>query len=607
MCGIATIFAYSSAAPPVDMEELLRIRDRMVSRGPDGSGEWLSQDGRVGLAHRRLAIIDLSAAGAQPMFSPDGRQAIVFNGEIYNYRELRRDLEGRGHLFRSESDTEVLLALYRDKGEGMLQDLRGMYAFAIWDEARQGMLLARDPFGIKPLYYADDGQTLRVASQVKALLAGGSIDTTRNPAGEAGFYLWGAVPEPHTLYRQIRALPPGSALWVERQQPGAFSVNSMREYSFCRVEDELAGASRQPTPIPPVDLRTALRDSVRRHLQADVPVVVFLSAGLDSGMLAALAAEVAPGALHTVTLGFEEYAGTVSDEVPLAERVAARLGANHRTIWIKRADFQGEMPRLLDSMDQPSIDGVNSYFVSMATARAGFKVAISGLGGDELFGSYPSFSQVPRLARQCSLAGNVPWLGRGVRLATAPWLGRFTSPKYAGLLEYGGSVAGAYLLRRALYMPWEVAGLPDAERLLRGLEELRSNEMLAATIDGIVSDHHRVSALEMTWYMRNQLLRDTDWASMAHSLEVRVPFLDLDLLRRVAPGLGGPQAPDKRAVARMVGNLPDEVIDRRKTGFTVPVRDWLLGGTGLPGARGLRGWAEMLMDQYRVTGNSANC
>ncbi len=601
MCGIATIFAYSSAAPPVDMEELLRIRDRMVSRGPDGSGAWLSQDGRVGLAHRRLAIIDLSEAGAQPMFSPDGRQAIVFNGEIYNYRELRRDLEGRGHLFRSESDTEVLLALYRDKGEGMLQDLRGMYAFAIWDEARQGMLLARDPFGIKPLYYADDGQTLRVASQVKALLAGGSIDTAPDPAGQAGFLLWGAVPEPHTLYRQIRALPPGNALWVERQQPGVSQVPPRREFGFCSIEEELARASRQPAPLAPADLRTALRDSVRRHLQADVPVVVFLSAGLDSGMLAALAAEVAPGSLHTVTLGFEEYAGTENDEVPLAERVAKHLGANHRTIWIKRDDFQGELPRLLDNMDQPSIDGVNSYFVSLATARAGFKVAISGLGGDELFGSYPSFRQVPRLARQCSLADNVPWLGRGVRLATAPWLGRFTSPKYAGLLEYGGCMAGAYLLRRALHMPWELAGRPDGGLLRQGLDELGTSERLAATLSGIASDHHRISALEMTWYMRNQLLRDTDWASMAHSLEVRVPFLDLDLLRSVSPCLGTPRSPDKRSAAMAVGNLPDEIFSRKKTGFTVPVREWLLGGSDLPGARGLRGWADLV-----IKGTQAN-
>ncbi len=246
MCGIAGLYAFSSSAPPADRAELRTIRDHMAARGPDGLGEWFSNDGRVAFGHRRLAIIDLSEGGAQPMQSADGQLVITFNGEIYNYRELRRELESSGHVFRSESDTEVLLHLYQAKGTAMLQDLRGMYAFALWDAAKQALLLARDPFGIKPLYYtptstgkAISNGTLRFASQVKALLAGGHVDTAPEPAGHAGFFLWGSVPAPYTLYRGIRALPAGHYLWVSGQ-------GAAEPVPFCQITDILAHAANHP-------------------------------------------------------------------------------------------------------------------------------------------------------------------------------------------------------------------------------------------------------------------------------------------------------------------------------------------------------------------------
>lgn len=279
MCGIAGIFRYGDNAPLVDLAELERMRDRMATRGPDGAGEWLSADGRVGLAHRRLAIIDLSEAGAQPMVDPATGNVIVFNGEIYNYRELRRGLEAQSAVFHSQSDTEVLLALYRRFGPDMLPKLRGMYAFALWDAREQGLFLARDPFGIKPLYYADDGRTLRFASQVKALLAGGGVDTAPDPAGHVGFFLWGHVPEPFTLYRGIQALPAGTALWVARG-------GQRKTLVFFDLGRQLREPPSSPAPKSADEaregLREALLDSVRHQLVADVPVGVFLSAGKDS-------------------------------------------------------------------------------------------------------------------------------------------------------------------------------------------------------------------------------------------------------------------------------------------------------------------------------------
>lgn len=613
MCGIAAIFAYHPDAPPVDRQELRAIRDRMAARGPDGMGEWYSADGRTGLAHRRLSVIDLSESGAQPMTDPETGNVIVFNGEIYNYRELRSDLEAQGYRFRSTSDTEVLLHLYTAKGQDMVHDLRGMYAFAIYNpgskktvhrkpytvnQSRPDLFVVRDPYGIKPLYIADDGKTLRIASQVKALLAGGKIPQAIEPAGHAGFFLWGHVPEPFTLYKNIRAFQPGTTLWIDSQ-----GIREQKE--FCSIPEEIARASNFAKEIAPAEVRKmlgdTLRDTVRAHLVADVPVGVFLSAGIDSTTIAALAAEVG-AELRTVTLGFEEYRGTRDDEVPLAEQVARQYGARHQTVWVTKNEFRAEYDNLLNAMDQPTINGINSYFVSMAARKAGLKVALSGLGGDELFGGYPSFHQIPKSVRAFGWAKNFPWLGKGFRGLAAPLTSRFLSPKYASILEYGGSYGGAYILRRGLYMPWELSRILDAEMAREGLERLQTQQQLGNTERAITSGHQKVTALESTWYMRNQLLRDADWASMAHSLEVRVPLVDLVLLRSVAPLISSLDTSPKKAMAFAPRHpLPKSVLNRPKSGFSVPTREWLLPPGSSRGA-GSRQWAR---EVYGRLGNWA--
>lgn len=568
----------------------------MIDRGPDGAGTWISSDSLVGLGHRRLAIIDLSTSGAQPMVTEDGALCITFNGEIYNYRELRKELEGKGFRFRSTSDTEVLLHLYADCGVEMLGALRGMYAFGIWDERRQGLFLARDPYGIKPLYYADDGATLRFASQVKALVAGGSVNATPDPAGRVGFYLWGHVPEPFTMYRGVRALPAGTSMWVDR------SGGSKLE-QYVSIPDIYAGAEAPGTHTDVAmaggDLRELLLGSVRHHLVADVPVGLFLSAGLDSTTLAALATEL-EGNLHTVTLGFSEFQGTESDETVLAEAVARQFGTIHRTLWVSRNDFESAYGDFFGAMDQPSVDGVNSYFIAKAAADAGLKVALSGLGGDELFGGYSTFEEIPRLVTALSPLSCFAGIGRGLRRVAAPLLNQFTSPKYAGLLEYGGTYEGAYLLRRGMFMPWELPEIMDPDAAREGWDTLQPIIRLHATVENIQSPYLKVSALESCWYMRNQLLRDADWASMAHSLEVRVPLVDATLLNALAPRLASSSArPTKRDMAATPARpLPDSVLRRRKTGFSIPVREWLIKGGAAGRERGLRGWARRVAAQW---------
>ena len=593
MCGIAGIFAYGASAPPIDQEELLRIREAMIRRGPDGAGLWISPDQRAGLAHRRLAIIDLSETGAQPMATADGRFRITFNGEIYNYRELRAQLQAKGCVFRSNSDTEVLLHLYAERGAEMVHALRGMFAFGIHDSFDQTIFLARDPFGIKPLYYADDGSSFRFASQVKALLKGGRVDTSPAPAGQVGFYLWGHLPDPYTLYKGITSLPPGSTMLVDaggRREPKKY-FSIAREFASANAlaADLSPQASREK-------LHAALKDSVRHHLVADVPVGVFLSSGLDSTTLTALAAEAGSGDLHTITLGFDEYRGTGDDETPLASLVARTYGTSHRTQWVSRNDFAAHMDAMLEAMDQPSIDGVNTYFVSRAAAEAGMKVALSGVGGDELFGGYPSFRELPLMAGSLGVMQRFPRVGRGFRRVSAPLLKHFTSPKYAGLLEYGGSYAGGYLLRRGLYMPWELPEFLDGDLVRQGWDELQTLLRLEETVRGVDSDFQKVSALELSWYMRNQLLRDSDWAGMAHSLEIRVPLVDVELFRHLAPLTARGRASKQEMARAPARPLPQQVTERRKTGFSIPVRDWLRqAGSGSSVPRGIRGWARRIL------------
>ena len=549
MCGLNGIFAHAEQSPPVDGAELLRTREHMIKRGPDGAGLWLSADQRVGLAHRRLAIIDLSAGGAQPMATADGRYQIVFNGEIYNHLELRAELEHAGTVFRSHSDTEVLLQMYAQHGTAMCKRLRGMYAFAIWDTVDQALFLARDPFGIKPLYVHDDGQTLRFASQVKSLLAGGAIANERCDDGEVGYWIWGHLPEPHTLTKGIKSLPAGT--WRKQVRGGQVTSGS-----FDSVEEMLSGDAQSPYP----SLHDALLDSVRHHLIADVPVGIFLSAGIDSGVITALAAECS-GALHTLTLGFEEFKGTPGDETILAEQLARQYGTKHQTVWVTKGDFQQAFETFVSDMDQPTIDGLNTWLVSRAATQAGMKVVLSGLGGDEFFGGYPSFSQVPRMRRLASPFAAVPGLARMVRRVGAPLLRQFSSEKIAGLLEYGPTWVGAYTLRRAVRMPWEA-------RASGRVRPEPPNQRLT-------DDHAIVSHLEATRYMRSQLLRDSDWASMAHSLELRVPLVDTALTGHLARQRRSSRACTKQDLAGAARPaLPKAVSQKPKTGFVVPTYEW---------------------------------
>lgn len=589
---------------------MLRTREAMHKRGPDGFGQWASTDTRCLLAHRRLSFLDLSDRAAQPMRSADGKLVITYNGEIYNFPELRAELEGQGVTFRTTSDTEALLHLYARDGEAMVTKLRGMFAFAIWEEARQGLFLARDPYGIKPLYVANDGWTVRFASQVRALLAGGGISRDPEPAGLVGFHLWGSVPEPFTLYREIRALPAGHTQWIDRSGPRL-------PQRYVHLASILREGARNPLPVAQIAslVRDAARDSVAAHMLADVEVGVFLSAGVDSASLLGLMRDAGCNNATAITLSFEEFRDTSEDEAPLAAQVAQTYGARHIVRTVGEAEFRADLPAILAAMDQPSMDGVNTWFVAKAAREVGLKAAISGLGGDELLAGYASFRDIPRWRRRFGPWAAVPGLGgmaRAVVGAVAPGFVR-AHPKALGMLEYAGSWEGAYLLRRGLFLPYELPALLDKDLVADGMRRLKPLRQLSGTLSPDPrSGNGRVCVLESGHYMRNQLLRDADWAGMAHSLEIRTPLVDIALLRRLAPAIASlkPGMGKASLAAAPSIPLPAQVVSRAKTGFGVPTRSWMATACSnredIAETKGVtsRRWSRKVMEAF-MTGASA--
>jgi asparagine synthase (glutamine-hydrolysing) len=590
MCGINGILRLRPDAPPADREVATRTRDAMASRGPDGAGLWAPDDGSIVLGHRRLAIIDLSETGAQPMHYGGGRFHLVFNGEIYNYKELREALSREGVRFTSTSDSEVVLALYAREGDAMLRRLRGMFALAIWDSKDRRLLLARDPYGIKPLYVAQGEGWLQFASQVRALEAGGRVASAVDPAAVASFLLWGSVAEPRTLRAAIRALPAGHGIVVEDGRVGAPAP-----FHDLRALD---GA-----PCP--GIAEALEDSVRAHLVADVPVGVFLSAGLDSSVIAAIARRVSGEGLTTITVRFGDLVGTPGDEGPEAAALARRLATRHVELMLTKSDLRGLWPKVLAAMDQPSVDGFNTYVVSRVAHDAGFKVVLSGLGGDELFGGYDSFRDVPSWARRARIARRVPG-AKTAWAAVARGVGG-SRPKLAGMLSYAGSIPGAYFVRRGVFLPEELRSILGDEMAAEGLGSIDPAADAQSAVGSGPQTHDAwlaVHLMESALYMRNQLLRDSDWASMAHSLELRVPFVDAQLRAEVV-GLGFEPARSggKAAVARAAApELPESVLARAKTGFQIPVAAALADDPATPvrGGLGARRIALAVLEAFGV-------
>ena len=556
MCGIAAALGVR------DPERVVAAMSRALAhRGPDDHGTCalVAANGTPhgALAHRRLAILDLTSAGHQPMVSLDGRWTIAFNGEIYNFRALRAELERDGARFASSGDTAVVLEGWARFGPSFAHRLDGMFAFVIWDARERALYLGRDAFGIKPLYYAVVGSAVLVASELRAILASGLVPRRVDSAAIAGYLTYGSVLEPETL---IHGRPHGTRRHRDARRCRADGRADRDVVRLAAVEPASANASDRSEAAHAV--RRALERSVDRHLVSDVPVAVFLSGGIDSSVIAALAAQQAGTSLDAFTVTFAE---PQFDESAVARALARRYGIRHHEIPLGDGDLLDALPAAFAAMDQPSLDGINTYVVSKAVRAYGTKVVLSGLGGDELFAGYPSFRRARSLARY----GRVPAPASRIAARLAAHLGGLRGAKIALGLRRGRPADAAYAASRTLFSDAQVMDLCGGR--------------CPASDDapGSLTLLQQVSWRELTGYMRNTLLRDSDAFSMAHGLELRVPFVD----REVAAAAFA--APDSFKLARGISKpllvdatrdlLPDEVWNRAKQGFVLPFASWMRG------------------------------
>jgi asparagine synthase (glutamine-hydrolysing) len=541
----------------VNPDQLAAMSATLVHRGPDSDGTFA--DGSAGLAARRLAIIDL-ATGDQPIANENGRVTVVQNGEIYNYRELRHELERVGHRFSTSGDTEVLVHLYEEHGELFAERLRGMFAVALWDSERNRLVLARDRFGIKPLYYREAGDELAFASELRALPRG-EIDLDALEA----FLSFNSVPGPLTIFRDVRKLQPGHVLTWEngRSELIQYARPAPVRASEVRGEEEAELVE---------ELRARLRDSVRAHLVSDVPVGVLLSGGIDSSMLAALAAEEASEPLRTFSIGFEERS---FDELADARLVAERYGTQHREL-VLRPDAALLLPALAEAFDEPFADSsaLPTYLISQLAAED-VKVALSGEGGDELFGGYYTYAAD-------LLAQRTGWTAPLLR----PLVERLPSSSARASFDYRAKrfVRAAHLPPLERHHGWKEIFSPDARAELTGRQSrFDPVELLRARFAETEGAEllARLQDVDLGTYLVDDLLVKTDRASMAHSLEARVPFLDsvITNFALALPSRHKVRGLRKKVLLRKAAAplVPPELLRRRKRGFSIPAAAWLRG------------------------------
>lgn len=579
MCGIAGVLSRATGRVAPAVRAMMRA---MVHRGPDDegyaevvltAGSTAGSPPTCGFGFRRLAILDLSAAGHQPMVNPASGDCLIFNGEIYNFASLRDELRSKGVSFRSTGDTEVLLQALSIWGEATLDRLDGMFAFAFLQAATGRVLLARDPLGVKPLYVAHLSDTVVFASEVRAVLASGMVPDDLDPAGIAGYLAYGSPQDPLTVHRHIRSLPAGSSMWIDQHTLDGKEPSTRRYWRFPFPQDI---GEAEATRSLHDDLAAAVRD----QCVADVPLGVFLSGGVDSATLAGFAR--AGGVdIATFSVGFERHGG--KDELEDAAATAAALDTRHYQTVLDDDWIQAQWQQWLKAADRPSIDGLNMYIVSGAVSDLDTKVALSGIGADELFGGYPNFRSVPKLRRSLAALGWLPRRARRGLAGLAFSLSRPSRKKRAvALASTGTSVLDVALFMRRLIddddlraLGFEAGALglrPDflTAESVRPLERLRGDAF------------RTISQAECVLYMGNTLLRDADINSMAHSLEVRVPFLGRRVVetacRTPSRILAPREAPMKHLLRQAaVSVIPPAVLNRPKRGFSLPLGDWMFG------------------------------
>jgi len=549
MCRIAGIYNPQSTNLEAD---ILRMRDAMHRGGPDDAGIYVDEKLPLALGHRRLSFLDLSSAGHQPMPSKDGNLELIFNGEIYNFKEIRDDLKLLGHSFNTQSDTEVILAAFQQWGVECFKRFNGMFALAIWDKKNAEITLARDHAGIKPLYYFLQKDVLIFASEVRALTAL-SPHWQQEEKWKPLFLLFGHLPEPYTTLKDVQMLPKGE--WITVHLP---SMKTQKGVFYS--DDYTSRIFNQETALEAA--RDILPAAVKRHLISDAPVGLFLSGGIDSSILTLLAAPVLKENLQTLSIQFEE--AEYSEEV-YQQMIIGITRARHQAFKVNQQHFETMLPDIMNAMDQPSIDAINTYFISMYARQCGLKAVLSGLGADEIFGGYPSFTRF----NQWKKLGYIPaFISKQFGKADNSVLAKLSYDRFHPMLSL-------YLMNRGLFTVEKAAALTGFST--NEIEEAMGKITLPGNID--FSNKNSNVAMELNLYMKNQLLKDADYMSMWHGLEIRVPFLDKQLVQAVnsiAPQIKFASGIPKPLLIESFSTLlPAEIWQRKKQGFTFPFSYWL--------------------------------
>lgn len=568
MCGISGIVSKDTAAETHQLA-IQKMTDAIAHRGPDSQGIW--HDDFCFLGHRRLSIIDLSEAGNQPFFSQDGRYVMVYNGELYNYKEIKLELQRAQHgssqlpyIFKTNTDTEVILAAYLRWGTECLNRFNGMFAFALWDKQEQKLLIARDRLGVKPLYYHYQNNCLLFASEIRALIQSGLIDRKINRKALAEYVQYATVHAPNTILKDVSVLMPGHFMEWQSGILKRIQYWNINQYAQSNLE-----LSYQDTCLKVSELLTA---SVERRLVSDVPFGAFLSGGIDSSIVVGLMSKVSSEKVRTFNVSFDE---SDFSESKYAKLIANKFHTEHYEIKLTPADFLKQLPEALNAIDHPSGDGPNSYIVSKATKKAGITMALSGIGGDELFAGYDIFKRFYELEKKAWL-NIVPGFGRNLagKLLAAKQKS-VQGDKTAEILMLD-KIDGfnAYPINRKLF------NRKDGASLLK--ETHHADNFVKSLIKQSTTDKNhilsRVSLYEIQTYLQNVLLRDTDQMSMAVALEVREPFLDYKLVEfalAVKDEYKYPHTPKKLLVEAMGDLLPNEIVNRPKMGFVLPWKEWL--------------------------------
>ena len=571
MCGINGIHSHTGAVNYFPV--IKKMNDSLAHRGPDDQGIFIENE--IALGHCRLSIIDLSKAGHQPMNYSDGRYTIVFNGEIYNYKALREELSkpdktGTGEIFVTETDTEVLLASYKKWGIQCVNRFNGMFAFSLWDSHKKELFIARDRLGIKPLYYYKDDEKFVFSSEIRSILKSGIIPSKLDPDSLIDFLRYQTVHAPNTIVANVFMLLPGHYIVINEDD---FIIEKYWDIVDKALEENVSYSYESTCK----KVKELLFQSVERRLIADVPFGAFLSGGIDSSAIVGVMAEVSEHPVKTFHISFDEKEFS---EAKYAGLVAKRFGTDHHEIKLTPSDFLKSLPAALSAMDHPSGDGLNTWFVSKATKKAGITMALSGLGGDELFAGYDIFKKMYSL-REKRWMLSFPKFTRSIAGA---WLKSFkpgvASDKMAAVLQQDNfDVSNIYPLYRQVLLDNQVYRLLN----YKSLSPNKVTEILKQTVEYETRGYSlpllsRISIAEISTYLQNVLLRDTDGMSMSHALEVRVPFLDHELVKfilGVPDEYKYPHIPKKLLIDSLGNMLPADVVNRPKMGFTFPWKHWM--------------------------------